>query len=255
MELILSVKTFNGCPSKFLMHIENADRTPAEKLILTLNDLRKSLLALGIGLASTTILFFYFAPEILQVLQDHLNQPLSFFLVTEPLLALIKLALISACMVLMPWILYCFWKAAAKPFGLSKKQTILFVFFTCLLFYAGVSFCYLITLPFGVNFLLGFQSEKLQPVISMGRFITFISMFLLAFGTIFQLPVFMVFVAKVGFYSRQSFEKNRRYALLIISILAALLTPTPDVVNMLLMGLPLYMLYELGIVVLRFMKL
>ncbi len=235
--------------------MEASEQTPAQKFLLTLVTLRRSILALTIGLMSTTILFFYFAPEFLSILQRHLGQPLSYFLVTEPFLALVKLAFISATVVLMPWILFSFWRATAKPFGLTKKHVLLFAFFTCLLFYSGIAFCYLITLPFGVKFLLGFQSEQLQPVISMGRFISFVAMFLLAFGAIFQLPVFMVFAAKVDFYSRQSFEKNRRYALLIISILAALLTPTPDIVNMLLMGLPLYGLYELGICVLKILKL
>jgi sec-independent protein translocase protein TatC len=76
-------------------------------------------------------------------------------------------------------------------------------------------------------------------------------MFILAFGLIFELPIFMVFLAKVGVFKRRFYEKNRRYALLLIAILSALLTPTPDIVNMLLMGGPLYLLYESGILILR----
>jgi sec-independent protein translocase protein TatC len=77
----------------------------------------------------------------------------------------------------------------------------------------------------------------------------------LAFGVIFELPILMIFSAKVGILSRQTFEKQRRYAVLVISIIAALLTPTPDIVNMLLMGVPLYILYELGIIVLKVLRL
>jgi sec-independent protein translocase protein TatC len=76
-------------------------------------------------------------------------------------------------------------------------------------------------------------------------------MFILAFGLVFELPIFMVFLAKVGVFKRRFYEKNRRYALLLIAILSALLTPTPDIVNMLLMGGPLYLLYESGILILR----
>ena len=107
----------------------------------------------------------------------------------------------------------------------------------------------------GVNFLLSFQSEQLQPVISIGKFITFVTVFILAFGIIFELPILMIFGAKVGLFPRKSFEKNRRYAILAISIVAALLTPTPDVVNMLLMGVPLYLLYEVGIIVLKMLHI
>ena len=130
-----------------------------------------------------------------------------------------------------------------------------FVLFTCLLFYAGTLFCYFITLPFGVKFLLGFGSEQLRPVISVSKFVNFTTIFILAFGVVFELPIFMVFLAKVGVCSRQFFAKHRRVAMLIIAVLAALLTPTPDIVNMLLMGGPLYLLYEAGIIILMVMRI
>jgi sec-independent protein translocase protein TatC len=142
-----------------------------------------------------------------------------------------------------------------KPFGVTGRRLFWFVFATCFLFYAGTLFCYLVTLPFGVKFLLGFQSENMKAVISIGRFVNFVTIFILAFGVIFELPVFMIFSAQVGLISRATFEKNRRFAVLGIAILAALLTPTPDVVNMALMGCPLYMLYEAGILVIRLLRI
>ena len=142
-----------------------------------------------------------------------------------------------------------------KPFGVTGKKLFWFVLATCFLFYAGTLFCYLVTLPFGVKFLLGFQSENMKAVISIGRFVNFVTIFILAFGVIFELPVFMIFSAQVGLISRATFEKNRRFAVLGIAILAALLTPTPDVVNMALMGCPLYMLYEAGILVIRVLRI
>lgn len=126
---------------------------------------------------------------------------------------------------------------------------------SCLLFYSGTLFCYYITLPFGIKFLLGFGSEELKPVISISRFVNFVTLFVLGFGAIFELPMFMVFMARVGVLSRKFFARNRRYALLMIAIVAALLTPTPDIVNMLLMGGPLYLLYEAGIVILLIMRI
>ncbi|MCJ7601425.1 MAG: twin-arginine translocase subunit TatC, partial [Desulfobulbaceae bacterium] len=138
---------------------------------------------------------------------------------------------------------------------LSAKALTTFVFFTSLLFYIGTLFCYFVTLPFGVKFLLGFESELLKSVISVGKFVSFVTIFVLAFGLIFELPIFMVFFARAGICPRSTFEKSRRYAVLFISIVASLLTPTPDVVNMLLMGGPLYLLYEMGIVVLKIMKI
>jgi len=151
----------------------------------------------------------------------------------------------------MPLLMYVLWKALGKPFGVSGRRLFWFVAATCLLFYAGTLFCYMVTLPFGVKFLLGFQSKDLKAVISIGRFVNFVTIFILAFGVIFELPVFMIFSNQVGLISRQVFERNRRFAILGIAILAAVLTPTPDAVNMALMGVPLYMLYEAGILIIR----
>ena len=224
-------------------------------LITFLSELRKSIRLLGASIIIGTIGLYLLAPALLLIVQNHLDQKLAFYTVAEPFLALVKLSFFTTIFVLMPGILYCIWKALGKPFKLSEKAVNVFVFFTCLLFYAGAGFCYFITLPYGVQFLLGFQSEVLIPIISINKFVTFVAVFVLAFGVIFELPIIMIFTAKVGILSRQTFEKQRRYAVLVISIMAALLTPTPDIVNMLLMGVPLYLLYELGIIVLKVLRL
>ncbi len=197
---------------------------------------------------------FFLSPELLRFVQNHLADKLYFFSIAGPFLAHVKLALFASIYLLMPWIMAVLWRAMGKPFRVEGKQLLAFVVFTCLLFYAGTLFCYFVTLPFGIKFLLGFGSENLKPVISIGRFVNFTTIFILAFGVIFELPMFMVFMAKVGVLTRKFYERNRRYAVLVIAILAAVLTPTPDVVNMLLMGGPLYLLYEVGIVILRAMR-
>ena len=224
-------------------------------LIIFLSELRKSIRLLGGAIIIGTALLYMLSATVLTGLQNHLGQQLSFFTVAEPFLAHVKLSFFVALFVLMPGILYCLWKALGKPFKLEESTLAWFVFFTTVLFYLGAGFCYFITLPYGVKFLLGFQSTQLKPVISISRFVNFITIFILSFGVIFQLPIFMVFSAKVGICSRQTFEKHRRYSILIISIMAALLTPTPDIVNMMLMGGPLYLLYEVGILVLKMMKI
>lgn len=236
------------------------DKPPgtAEKhnaLILFVGEIRKTVRALGVSLILVTVGIFFLSPELLRFVQGHLADKLYFFSVAGPFLAHVKLALFAAIYSLMPWIMAILWRALGKPFGVVGSQLFFFVLFTCLLFYAGTLFCYFVTLPLGIKFLLGFSSVELQPVISIGRFVNFTTLFILAFGVIFELPIFMVFLAKVGVLTRHFYEKNRRYAVLVIAILAALLTPTPDIVNMLLMGGPLYMLYEAGIVILRVMRI
>lgn len=225
------------------------------KIVTFIVELRRSIRNLALALGGCTLVIFFLSPQLLQFVQGHLAGKLYFFSVAGPFLAHVKLALFAALYVLMPWLTMAMWQAMGKPFGVSGRQLFFFIFFTCLLFYAGTIFCYYVTLPFGIKFLLGFSSEELKPVISVSRFVNFTTIFILAFGLIFELPIFMVFLAKVGVLKRHFYEKNRRYALLVIAIVAALLTPTPDIVNMLLMGAPLYLLYESGILILRILRI
>lgn len=224
-------------------------------LIVFLNEMRRSIRALFIAIIAVTGMVFFLTPKLLELVQSHLAEKLYFFSVAGPFLAHVKLALFGALYALMPWIVTVFLRSIGKPFQVTRMQLLLFSFFTCLLFYFGTIFCYFVTLPFGINFLLGFGSEELKPVISVGRFVNFVTVFILAFGVIFQLPILMVFAAKIGVVTRSFFSRNRKYAMLLIAIVAALLTPTPDVVNMLLMGGPLYVLYEAGIVILLVMRI
>lgn len=226
-----------------------------QKLVIFISELRSSIRNLAFVLGILGLVIFLLSPELLGMVQRHLAEKLYFFSVAGPFLAHVKLALFAAFYLLMPWFMTVLWRALGKPFGVHGNQLIVFIVFTCLLFYAGTLFCYLITLPFGINFLLGFGSDELKPVISVGKFVNFVTLFILAFGLIFQLPIFMIFLAKVKMFTRGFYERNRRYALLLIAIVAALLTPTPDVVNMLLMGGPLYLLYESGIIVIRLLRI
>lgn len=228
---------------------------PYTRLISFVQEIRRYFLFVGVLLIGGTFAFYTISSRLFGIIQDHLKQPLVFFTVAEPFLAHVQLALSANVFVLVPLLSALFWRSLAKPFKLSVKSQLNFTLFTCFLFYCGATFCYFITLPYGVEFLLSFGSEQLKPIISISKFITFVTVFVLAFGLIFELPICMVFCAKTGIATRHSFEKGRRYAVLVISVVAALLTPTPDVVNMLLMGVPLYLLYEFGIIIIRILKI
>jgi len=215
---------------------------------------RKYLLQLFILFVAGSLGFYFISAHIFALVQHHLNQKLVFYSVTGPFLAHVQLAVTVNTLVLFPVLSLFFWRAMAKPFALRRRSVLFFSISTTFLFYSGALFCYFVTLPYGIDFLLGFQSEQLQPIISIGRFVSFVTIFVLAFGFIFELPIFMVFTAKAGLISRERYTQGRRYAILIISIVAALLTPTPDVVNMMLMAAPLYALYEFGIITLKILK-
>lgn len=198
---------------------------------------------------------FFISPRILAILQEHLHQELAYFSIAEPFFGRMKLALAASLFALAPLMIILFWRAVMAPFGLSKRAGYFFVPLAIFLFYSGAAFCYFLTLPFGVEFLLGYQSAHVKAVISLDRFLTFCFAFILAFAIMFELPLVMVFSAKIKLCSVDFFKRYRRYALLLVTIISAVVTPTPDVFNMMLMMVPLYALYELGILAMSFMGL
>jgi sec-independent protein translocase protein TatC len=220
-------------------------------LLIFIQELRRSLRGILISVPLLSVVIFLLSPRLLLVLQERLAGKLYFFSVAEPFLSHAKLAMAAACFVLMPWMMLVLWRAAARPFKVGRLFVAAMVFATTFLFYGGALFCFFVTLPFGIKFLLGFSSAELQAVISIQKFVEFVVLFILAFGLIFELPVTMFFLGKIGVCSRKFFQRSRRYAILLIAVVAAILTPTPDVINMALMGGPLYLLYESGIIIMK----
>ncbi len=114
-------------------------------------------------------------------------------------------------------------------------------------FIGGAAFGYLVVFPPAFRFLVGYNNEYLTALPSVSEFFSLATRLLLAFGAIFEMPILMVFLAKIGLVNVSFLNRNRKYAILINFIIAAILTPTPDVVNQMMMGIPLMILYEISV--------
>jgi sec-independent protein translocase protein TatC len=112
-------------------------------------------------------------------------------------------------------------------------------------------FCFTIVLPFAMKFLLNYKTESLMPMLSVERYIDFCLKFILAFGVVFELPLVIIFLTRLGIVTPQTLAKNRKYAVLLAFVTAAILTPTPDAFNQTLMALPIIVLYEGGLIASR----
>ena len=130
----------------------------------------------------------------------------------------------------------------------EKRLLVPFVLISTLCFLAGAAFGYWVVFPPAFQFLLGYASEVLEPMPAVDEYFSLALRLFFAFGLIFELPVVMVFLGRVGVVNKPFLVKNRKYAVLIAFIVAAILTPTPDVVNQILMAGPLVLLYEISIV-------
>jgi sec-independent protein translocase protein TatC len=162
-----------------------------------------------------------------------------------------KVAFIAGLLLALPIVLYEIWKFIAP--GLLPKErrfALPFVLLSTLFFFLGVAFCFFIVLPMAMQFLLTFD-PSIQQTPRFSEYVDFTLKFLLAFGVIFELPLAMVIAARMKIVTPQFLARNRKYAILINFIIAAILTPTPDIFNQCLMALPMCLLYEVGILASR----
>lgn len=152
-----------------------------------------------------------------------------------------------------PVIFLQIWRFVAPGLYQHEKKVLFpFTIVSTLCFLAGAAFGYFVVFPPAFRFLLGYASDILDPLPAVSEYFSLSLRLLIAFGIVFELPVFMVFLGKLGVVNTTFLRRNRKYALLISFVVAAILTPTPDVVNQLLMAGPLIVLYEISIVAVAF---
>jgi len=165
----------------------------------------------------------------------------------------LKVSFVVGLMLALPVILHQLWKFIS-PGLLAKERKYIapFVVTATLLFLAGAAFCFLFVLPFAMSFLLTYKIGALTPMLSVGNYVNFCLKFILAFGAVFELPIVIVFLTRMGVVTPKTLAKNRKYAALLAFVASAVLTPTPDAFNQTLMAVPIIILYEAGILVSRF---
>ncbi|MCW2278461.1 twin-arginine translocase subunit TatC [Heliophilum fasciatum] len=172
---------------------------------------------------------------------------------TEGFFAALKVSAFAGLVIASPAILWKIWSFIVPAlYSHERRYVYIFFPFSVLLFLSGVAFSYMTVYPLGVKFLITFGD--FTPMISISEFLGFALTFILPFGIIFQLPVILIFLARMGLITHQLLAKYRQYALLAMFVIAAVITPTPDIVTQTLMALPMYLLYEISIWMIRLIR-
>ena len=231
-----------------------------EKLAFTshLEELRNRLIicacTVGIGFLGS----YFFAEQIFAFLVTPLKEVLPpdslliFTALPEAFFVYLKLSFFTGIFLASPvllWEIWCF--VAPGLYDNEKKYVYPFVISSTLFFTAGVSFGYFIVFPIAFKFFMGYSSDLIRPLPSVKEYLSFSCKMLLAFGVVFELPLFVLFLAKIGIVNEKMLRSQRKFAILGIFIVAALITP-PDVVSQVLMALPLIILYEISIFVAKY---
>lgn len=221
-----------------------------------LNELRWRLVKSAAALTVGAIIAFFFRDWLFDLLESPYRQAidntdaLAQFQVTEGFSVAMRLALFGGTLLASPVLLYQLW-AFVNPAltAQERKWTVPIVMALAVLFSGGVVFGYLI-LPRGLEFLLGIQSG-LDPIIGVSSYISLALRFLLVFGLAFEFPVFLFAASAAGLLSSQQLSKGRRWAVLTIVVVGAVVTPTGDPLTLLALSIPLYLLYEATILLVK----
>jgi sec-independent protein translocase protein TatC len=228
-------------------------------LIEHLDELRSRIIKVGIAFFGVAIVAWFFRERIFDWLLapagDALQGKLNVTGVTEQLFTDMKLALYVGFLLTIPVLLYQVWAFVAPAVGdMGRAFTYTIISMASALFIAGVAFGYFIVLPIGTQFLLGWDTERFDPIITAQSYLPFVTRFLLAFGIVFELPAATYVAAKLELVDAPLLKRYRKHAIILNTVLAAALTPGQDPYSMVLMAVPMIVMYEVSILIARYVN-
>lgn len=234
---------------------EPAPEPRAMTLLDHLNELRIRLVRCLIAVAVAFTLCYSFAEKLFDLLMQPLvkamppDSKLIFTALPEAFFVYMQVGLVAATFVASPYIFFQIW-AFISPglYDEEKKSAIPVAICSAAFFIGGAAFCYFQVFPYAFEFFMGFATDRILPMPSLSEYLGFALKMLLAFGLIFEMPLFAFFLAKIGLVTAGMMRRGRKYAILAIFIVAAILTP-PDVFSQTLMACPMLVLYEISILI------
>lgn len=229
---------------------------PSLPLLSHMDELRRRLLYSLAFFACAFAAAFNYSSLLFKIIKQPISgvvENLVFFSPTEALAVYLNISFTAALIFSMPFLLYQAWKFVEPAVGQGFKNNVLvFVGGVMLAFSVGVLFSYFILIPRALKFLLSFAGTELQPVISAQNYISFITWIVMGTGLVFQMPVLSYILTKFGIINHRFLRGKYCFAIVAILVVAAILTPTSDIFNMLLFAVPMLVLYEISIWISRF---
>jgi sec-independent protein translocase protein TatC len=228
-------------------------------LIEHLDELRSRIIKVAVAFFGVAIVAWFFRERIFEWLLapagDALQGKLNVTGVTEQLFTDMKLALYVGFLLTVPILLYQLWAFVAPAVGdMGRVFTYTIISMASALFIAGVAFGYFVVLPIGTQFLLSWDTDRFEPIITAQSYLPFVTRFLLAFGIVFELPAATYVAAKLELVDAPLLKKYRKHAIILNTVLAAALTPGQDPYSMILMAVPMIVMYEISILIARYVN-
>ena len=230
------------------------ERDKELSLVQHLKEFRDRLMVACIAIAITTAISFLFTTDIIKLLLVPAGvSKLVALSPTENFTTYFRVALFSGFALSMPVVLYEIYAYIDPALHPNERRFALTLGpFVLLLFAAGMLFCYFILLPNALKFLINFGSEVIDNQLRASEYLSFVTLFIVGMGVVFEMPVVIYALIRIGVVQRSWLTSRRRYVFLLSFVIAAVLTPTPDPFNQTLVALPMYLLFELGLLLARF---
>lgn len=223
------------------------DMTLTEHLQELRGCLIKSIAALILGTGCS----IYFLQDIMDILTAAAKE-LYYMRPAEAFMIYMKVALLSGLILSSPFILYELYSFVRPALTLRERRfTLICIPLSLVLFITGMLFSYSFVFPRGLEFFLGFAAGKVNPLISMESYLDFMLMLVVPFGFAFNVPVVLTLLAYLNIVSAKMLMKYQRHVILVAFIIAGVITPTPDVITQTLLAVPLILLYEVSIVIIK----
>ncbi len=237
--------------------IENAAaESPSEEgnmsLIAHLEELRKRIIRSLYAIAAGSTVVYFFLDDIMHYLTVPAGK-LYYMQPSEAFFTYLKIDLFVGFLLALPVVFYHVWRFFLPALTMSERKVIgLVVPSSVLLFFGGLAFSFFFVLPAGVKFFLGFGNAELQPLLSVDKYLDFVISFVLPFGVIFELPLVIVILAKLGFVTSKFLQGKQRIVIFMTFVIGAVISPTPDVFSQSMIAVPMILLYEISYLIVRF---
>lgn len=232
--------------------IEEEQHQNSMSLIGHLEELRRRIIIMIAAVAIGSIGCYFYAAEITGLITAPAGK-LYYMNPAEAFFTYLKVSFFAGFLIALPVVMYQLW-AFIVPAMTNNERTagIFLVPASIILFFVGLVFSYYLVLPAGIKFFMGFATENLQPMFSIGQYLSFVISFLIPFGFIFELPLFILVMARMGIISSSFLAAKRKLVLVMSFVVGAVISPTPDVFSQTMIAVPMILLYEISLLIVKY---
>lgn len=232
--------------------IENEIAEDNMSLVDHLQEFRKRLIISIIAVVIGSSVSYFYAAELVHFITAPAGK-LYYMSPGEAFFTYLRVSLFAGFLAALPVVLYQVWAFVLPALSIKERlATLILVPSSVLLFFTGLTFSYMLVLPAGIKFFMGFATEDLQPLLSLGEYLSFVISFLLPFGFIFELPLFIVVLAKLGIISSKFLLDKNKHVLVLSFVVGAIIAPTPDVISQTMVAVPILVMYQMSILIVKY---